>query len=107
MFTNPIYLIYMYKQDLVLKPNQNNSIEHRSFVYTQSNNQIVLFVTIQFSISHLFAQFKCHSSIWTIDRTLPSATTPDQSGPGTDGSEGVLHIPQSLQTGVLLFDCLP
>ena len=32
----------------------NNSIKHQSFVYTQLNDQIVLFLTIQFSISHLF-----------------------------------------------------
>ena len=31
----------------------NNSIKHWSFVYTQLNDQIVLFLTIQFSISHL------------------------------------------------------
>ena len=47
------------------------------------------FQTIQFNLS---AQF---SSIWTIDRTLSGATTPGQSGPGSDGNEGVLHIPQS------------
>ena len=33
----------------------NNSIKHQSFVYTQLNDQSVLFQTIQFSISHLFA----------------------------------------------------
>ena len=32
-----------------------NSIKHPSFVYTQLNDQTVLFQTIQFSISHLFA----------------------------------------------------
>ena len=26
---------------------------------------------------------------------LSGATTPGQSGPGSDGNEGVLHIPQS------------
>ena len=40
-----------------------------------------------FSISTQF------SSIWPIDRTLSGATTPGQSGPGSDGNEGVLHIP--------------
>ena len=35
------------------------------------------------------------SSIWSIDRTLSGATTPEQSGPGSDGKEGVLHIPQN------------
>ena len=36
-----------------------------------------------------------NSSIWPIDRILSGATTPGQSGPGTDVSETVLHIPQS------------
>ena len=33
------------------------------------------------------------SSIWTIDRTLSGATTPNQSGPRSDGNEEVLCIP--------------
>ena len=33
-----------------------------------------------------------------IDRTLSGATTPGQSGPGSDGNEGVLRIPQSSST---------
>ena len=33
------------------------------------------------------------TSIWPIDRTLSSAATLGQSGPLSDGSEGVLHIP--------------
>ena len=35
------------------------------------------------------------SSIWPIDRTLSGATTPGQNGPGSDGNEGVLCIPQN------------
>ena len=35
------------------------------------------------------------SSIWPIDRILSGATTLGQSGPGSDGTEEVLHIPQS------------
>ena len=43
-----------------------------------------------------------YSSIWLIDRTLSGATTLDQSGPGRDGNEEVLHIPQSSSiTGAL------
>ena len=49
----------------------------------------VLFQTIQFSVTTLF------SSTSLIDRTLSRATTPGQSGPGSDGSKGVLLIPQS------------
>ena len=47
----------------------------------------VLFQKIQFIISTQF------SLIWPIDMTLSGATTPDQSGPGSDSKEGVLHIP--------------
>ena len=42
------------------------------------NVKTVLFQAIQFSKSSLF------SSIWTIDRTLSGATTPGQSGPGSN-----------------------
>ena len=35
------------------------------------------------------------SSIWSIDRTLSSAVTPGQSGPWSDGTEGVLRVSQS------------
>ena len=59
------------------------------FVYTQLNIKTVLFQANQFNISTLF------SSIWPIDRTLSGATTLGQSGPGSDGNEGVLRIPQS------------
>ena len=31
----------------------NNSIKHQSFIYTQINNQRVLFLTLQFNINHL------------------------------------------------------
>ena len=33
--------------------------------------------------------------IWPIDKILSGATTLGQSGPGGDGNEGALHIPQS------------
>ena len=39
------------------------------------------------------------SSIWPIDRTLSSATTLGQSGPRSNDNKGVLHIPQSSNTG--------
>ena len=37
-----------------------------------------------------------NSSIWPIDKTLSGATTPGQSGPGSNGSDGVLRIPKAL-----------
>ena len=46
------------------------------------------------------------SSIWPVDRTLSRATSPGQSGPGNNGNEGVLRIPQSsCITGAALSDC--
>ena len=93
-----------------------NSIEHQLFVYTQLNFQSVLFQTIQFSIDTQFfvytqlnvkivlfqaiqfsisTQFKCQTSILPIDRNLSSAITPSLIGPGSEGNEGVLCIPQN------------
>ena len=64
--------------------------------------QIVLFQTIQFSMS---TQFNCQkhfyfklfykytvSSIQPTDRALSGATIPGQSGPGSNGNEGVLLL---------------
>ena len=64
-------------------------------------SKTVLFQTIHFSLSTQF------SSIWSIDNTLSAATTPSQSGPGSDGNKGVLCIPQgSSITGTSPSDCL-
>ena len=52
-------------------------------------SKAVLFRVIQFSIRMQF------SFILPIDRALSGATTPGQSGPGSDGNEGVLCILQS------------
>ena len=47
------------------------------------------------------------SSIQPIDRALSGATTPGQSGPESDGNEGVLRIPQSSSiAGTSPSDCL-
>ena len=40
-----------------------------------------------------------NSSISTIDKTLSVATTPGQSGPGSNGKEGILNISQSSKAG--------
>ena len=61
----------------------------------------VLFQAIQLGISLQL------SSIWPIDRTVLGATTQRESGPGSDGNEGVLCFPQSYSiTGTSLSDCL-
>ena len=56
-----------------------------SHLFTQLNDQTVLFQTIHFSISHLFA---------LIEKTLSGAPTLGQRAPRSN--EGVLHIPQAL-----------
>ena len=59
------------------------------------------FKQFKFSISTQF------SSIWPIDGTLSGATTAGQNGPGSDGKEGLLCIPQSSSiTEVSLSYCL-
>ena len=61
----------------------------------------LLFQAIQLNIRSQF------SSIWPIDMTLSCATTPNQNGPGSDGNEGVLCIPQSsIITWTSPSDCL-
>ena len=49
----------------------------------------------QFNISYLHTV----CSIRPIDRTLSGATTLGQSGPGNNGNDGVLHIPQISKAG--------
>ena len=52
-----------------------------------SHVKTILFQAIQFTISTL------NSSIQLIDRALSGATTPGQSGSGSDGYKRVLSIP--------------
>ena len=48
-----------------------------------------------------------NSSIWLTDRTLSGATTPGQSGPGSDGNKEVLRFSQNSSiTGTSASDCL-
>ena len=67
-------------------------MKHQSFVYTKLIDQTVLFLTIQFNISHLFAPSLDVKKFYL---TLSGATFLGQSGPGSDGKEGVPRIPQS------------
>ena len=74
---------------------QNSTISKQYYFKT------VLFQAIRFSISIHF------SFLQLIGRSLSSATTPGQSGPESDGNEGVFRIPQSFSiTGASLSDCL-
>ena len=45
----------------------------------------------------MFAHRVC--SFWPIDRALSGAITPGQSGPGSNGNEGVLCIPRIFKAG--------
>ena len=85
----------------------NSSIEYQLLVHTQLNNQTVLFLTIQYSISQLSAHnLISNSSIWLIERTLPGDTTPGPREPES-GNSLILRIPQrSTITWSLLTDCL-
>ena len=47
-----------------------------------------------------------HNSIWSIDRVLSSVTSPDQSGTGSDGNEGILNIPQNSSITEALFSVI-
>ena len=79
----------------------SNSIKHQSFGYTELNDQTILFLIVQFCISHLFA----HSlNIKQFYLTHPIRC---YSEAGSDSNEGVLRIPQiSGITGVSSSDCL-
>ena len=63
-------------------------------MFTQLHDQTVLFLTIQFSISHLIIVSLNVSFIWPTNRTLSGGTTLDQNEPGNDGNERALHILQ-------------
>ena len=71
-------------------------------VYSSSLIQLIQIIqAVQYSISIQF------SSIQPIDRALSGATTSGQSGPGSNGNEGVLCILQHCSiTGTSLSDCL-
>ena len=47
-----------------------------------------------------------NSSIWLIDGTLSSVTTPSQSGRGSNGNDGILHVPQSSRIEASSSDCV-
>ena len=52
----------------------------------------------------MFSLIVCY--IWPINRTLLGATIPGQKGAGSNGNEGVLHIPQISKAEVLPSDDL-
>ena len=50
-----IFQPYLYILNAVFLCITSNSINHQSFIYSQINDQTVLFLTIQLSISHFFS----------------------------------------------------
>ena len=91
----------------VLLFNTNNSIWHQSFISTWLKDQTVLFLTIQFCISHLFAHSLNVKQFFLTHKTLSGATTPGPSGPRSNGNKGVICIPQSSSiTEASASDCL-
>ena len=82
----------------------NNSIKHQSFVYTQLNDQTVLYLKIQFRISLLFALSLNVKQFYLI---LSGAPTPSQGRSGSNAMKGALQIPQNSSiTGVSPPNCL-
>ena len=80
----------------------NNSVKHQYFVYTLLDDQILPFQTIQFSMSRLLTVWMSNSSIWPIDKNLSGATSPGQSGPGSNRKNRILHIRKIFKGGVSL-----
>ena len=87
--------------------NINNSSQRYSFFCSQLNGPKYCYVslTIQLKISHLFKHSLNVKLFYLIHRTLSGANTSDQSGPWSDGNEGVLHISQSSRAGASPSDC--
>ena len=58
-----------------------------------------------FLAANVFMKFKIilniilNRYIWLLDGTLTGTTTPSQSGPGSNGYEGILYIPRSSVIG--------
>ena len=66
-------------------------MKHKSFVYTQLNDQTVLFLTIQFGISHLFGYILNFKQVYLTYRS--GATIPGERRPGSDINKETLRIP--------------
>ena len=53
-----------------------------------------------FSINGFKYSELINSSFWPIEKTVTGTPTTDQSGPESNGNDGVLHIPQSYRSRV-------
>ena len=72
----------------------NNPIKHQSFVYTQLNDQIVQFLSIQFNRNHFCTEITVKQFYLTVSwdplRCYHSVC---------NGNEGLFHIPQISKVG--------
>ena len=59
-----LILLHTIKWFQVLLCITNNSIKHHLFLYSQLNDQTVLFLRIQFSLSFICTQFKCQTVLF-------------------------------------------
>ena len=66
-----------------------------SQLFTQLNEQTILFITIQFNKSFVFSQFTCQTFFGPIDITISGAASPILREPGSKGNKGLLSITQS------------
>ena len=84
----------------------NNLIKHQSLVYTQLNDKKSSISNNSFKQkSFICTWFKCQTVLF--DPLISDVTTSDQRGPGNNGNEGVLHIPQNSSITVTSpSDCL-
>ena len=106
MFLNEPKLILFHtdKWFQVLLSITNNLIKHQS-VFTQLNDQTILFLTTQFSMSHLFAHSLNVKQFYLTHTSDPIRCY--QSEPWGSGNEGVFCIPQTSSIiEVLPFDYL-
>ena len=74
-----------------------------SFLYTVKWFQVLVYNG--YNLKSVICLYTVYS-IKPIDRTLSRATTPGQSGSGSNGNEGVLFIPQISKVGALQSDGL-
>ena len=95
----------------ILPPRGNVKKETQTLLIAASNNFLKNnYFKAKINCKEEYSKFSIStqfSSIWPIERTLSGATTPGQSGHGSDGNERILRIPQSSRiTGASLWDCL-
>ena len=69
--------------------------------YTYTLKIFVLFLKIYFTHGSIEYELFKKKSIWPIDESLIGTTTTGQSGPGSNGNEVVLYIPQVFKTRTL------